>query len=391
MKTSSSLWTACCYKLLYPFAILLLIFSPLSASFAETITIKGLKIIDQSTCYRNATINLDEGAFLVTNNATLQFVNSKISGTLSPQNPFLLHLSLGQLVMSNSTLQVATQDIEPIPENPSAYHAIRVSQGKVYMVNNKLSISSLYTAGLLVTGYYPTSNFIFKNNRISGFHGGIFLSNSSHAEVSNNQFSKVSMSNILTKNGSYSTYRHNTMIFSGNNGIDILDSNNITFSENQIYSSSCYSIFVLRSQDIILQANSVIGGKTYAIYIAPTIGTGGMYSLHLKRLVDDEIQDNKVYKNNRILIIANYLAQNRYGLAATNVNDLEVSGNVFVQHFANDSQRKFWTNNDVLLSDTAAVTWNNNLYKEAFPQNMSAPADPALKFVAFPLHGGASI
>lgn len=360
------------------------------ACFAQTIKITGPAIIDKPTSYKNVTLDLNKGSFVITAKATLELENVTINGTVSPQNPFLIQLTNGKLMLKNSVLNVTVTGIQETPLNPSLFYALVISKGKVEIIGNRFTIDTPYTVGLLTTQNFQTTNFIITNNKIYNFHGAFFLSNSNNALVSDNFFSQVSLSNILTKNGSNNIFQHNIMLLSGNNGVDILDSSQITFSENHIFSSSCYSIFILRSHDVLVEHNQVTGGKTYAIYIAPSIGSGGAYTAHLASLVSDSAK-NLTYKNSGITIINNYLAQNRFGLSAINVDGMEVHNNIFIQRFSNNKQRKFWTNNDILLSDTIHLIWSNNLYKEAFPQVISEPIEKSLKLVEFPAHGGATL
>jgi len=269
-----------------------------------------------------------------------------------------------------------------------------MSQGTVDILNNTFAVDTPYTVGLFVTESYRTSHFNISDNRIFNFHGGIFLRNSDHALIANNRFSHVSISNIYTIGSYHSLFDRNVILFPGNNnlgdGIDIIDSDNITLSGNYIASGSCYSVMILRGKDIMIAHNRIIGGITYAISIKSSIGINSHHDKHLVRLLANNKEKTNVY-NQDITVINNYLAQNRYGLSAINVKGLKVQDNVFIQYFDNNISRKFWTNNDILLQEVSDITWNNNLYKEAFTQKSSGNNDQASRFVIFPLHGGVSL
>lgn len=347
--------------------------------FAEVVVINGQKTIEQSTVYKNVTLDLDKGSIVIANNATLALENAVIHGTISPQNPFLIQLLKGQLILKNSSFNVSVSNISATPLDPAMFFAIQVVEGKVNLVGNRFDIDTPFTAGLLTTGRSLTSDFVIQHNKIYHFHGAIFLSYSSNAVVSDNYFSRVSLSNILTKNGFNHLFQRNIMLFSENNGMDILDSDKITLRENHIFQSSCYSLLIMRSRNLLIERNSIVGGKTYAFFIAPTLELRKPYDKFLAK------------RGAHIRIFRNYISQNRYGLTALAVDGLEVRDNIFIQHFPEDEERRFWTNNDVLLNDIVNLTWRDNFYKEAFPQDFSESLEKYLKRVEFPVRGGVSL
>lgn len=354
----------------------------------QTLTVTGQRIIDKPTFYKDATLDLNGGSFLITNNATLELENTTLNGTISPLNPFLIKLTSGKLILKNSYFNVRVSGIPEKPHYPSIYYALMIQKGQVDLVGNSFTIDKPYTVGLLITSNLPTSDFIIQHNRISLFHGAFFLIHSSHALISDNQFFKVSQSNILTKDGSNHVFKNNIMLLSADNGMDILGSKDITLSDNHIFSSACYSLLILGSQALLIKNNYITGGKTYAIYIATSLGVNNVYDTYFSKLFGDH---STYFKNSGITILHNYLAQNRYGLTADTVSGLEVRDNYFIQRFLNDKQRKFWTNNDILLKKIDHLTWSNNFYKEAFSQSMHAPVEDTLKLLEFPLHGGVSL
>lgn len=357
-------------------------------SFAESILqLSGKKIIDRPTVYRDVSIDMTNGSFVVINNASLSLIHTKVKGKFSTTNSVLFNILDGHLILNENKFDLDAESIPPNPKATSLYPTISVTKGDVRFTRNNFSVNEPYRASLLLTGYAPTTDFVIRSNKINNFHGGLFLINSNNALVSNNVFSKVSLSNIFTKNSHNNVYSNNKMLYSGNNGIDIIDSHDIEFKNNYITLSSCYSIFILRSENLLLDRNKIIGGITYAIDIAPTIGLKDPYAQHLLPFVSATGTNPNIFKNKNIRITNNYISQNRFGIATTNLDGLLVENNIFIQKFSTDKNRQFWTNNSILLQDTLHIDWKNNLYKEAFNQN--ADSDPiAFKFVEYPETGG---
>lgn len=346
-------------------------------------------IVNKPTHYKNITLNLAEDTLIITNNATLEIENCIIKGIVSPDNPILIQIQSGKLLLKNSYLFATTDRIPPTPSNPSLYSIINVAQGNVDLFNNHFTINKMYSVSLLTTNNFPSDHFIISNNIIKNFHGGFLLKNSSNALISNNHFTNVSISNILTVNGNNNKILSNKIFFSGNNNvgdaIDILDSQNTVISHNYIINGSCYSIFILRSKNVQINNNSVLGGITYGIYITPHIGSTNRF---LAQWIQPNAKQASLYPSAEIIVHHNYLSQNRFGLSAKKVDGLYVSDNIFIQHFSNQTARQFWTNNDILLKEILHVEWKNNYYKEAFTQDPHGSNTLSKKIINFPLHGG---
>ncbi len=360
--------------------------------FAETVIIDGKTIINQPTTYQNVTLDLSHGYFFVTNNATLKIENAEIKGIISPDNPYFLNVFDGDLTLENNIFDVHVKNIESSPKKSPFYRTIHIRKGKLSMTGNYFTIDKPYTVALLMTEKIPTSGFIIKNNKVDNFHGGFMLSYTSNALVSGNTLSHVSVTNLFTLKGHDNTFIDNTVLFSGNNnvgnGADIIDSNNIIFNNNFISFGSCYSMVVLRSQDIFIDNNRIIGGITHAIYITSNISLYDAFHTPFMILAYEDNNNAETYKNKNISITNNYFGQNRFGIAAINVDHLYVKGNIFIQKFMNNSSRQFWTNTDNLFQDVINLDWENNIYKEAFVQNITENNINGLKYVLYPSRGG---
>lgn len=363
-----------------------------SSCFAKPIVIPRVTVIDRPTKYDGVILDLTKGSFLVTNNATLQIENSTINGTISPDNPFLINVVNGQIYLKNTKVHVNALNIIPDPIQPSIYYVINVAKGMVTLLKNQFDINEAYTAGLLTTGRFSTSHFDISFNKIRNFHGGVLLKYSNQALVSYNRFLNVSISNVFMLGGKGNVIKNNTILFPGNNnvgdGIDVIDSDNISLLRNYIALGSCYSVVILRGTDVYIDHNMITGGITYALYITPSIGFKDDYNKFLWSLIEKNVKLTDLYANKNIQITNNYLAQNRYGLSAKNVDGLIVKNNIFIQRFSSGSNRKFWTNNDVLLQDNVNVNWVNNLYKEAFTQEPKGNNGHSSRFTAFPSRNG---
>jgi Right handed beta helix region len=378
------------HRFYYYLSLILLMFS--HACFSKTIVIAPMTKIESNTAYKNVTLDLSAGSFIISKNASLNIENCIVNGTIAPNNPFLINLLNGKLILKNNRFNVTSSNIIPNRNNPSLYNTINIFQGDVTIVNNKFTIDKLYTVGLLITNKSPTSNIDISHNNIHHFHGGLLLRNSHHAIISNNKFSNISSSNIFILEGSNNLIKKNSILFSGNNnngdGIDITDSDNITLRENYISSASCYSVVILRSKNIFIDKNKIIGGITYAIFISPTAYMLGLYHENFSLSFGKNQIKDFAATNININVTNNYLSQNRYGLAAGKVDGLTVRNNTFIQRFSNKNNRKFWTNNDILLKESINVIWDANLYKEAFTQVANDNNARSSNFVIYPLHGG---
>jgi hypothetical protein len=376
------------------FGIFLLVAN--TAVFAEPIIIMGRTVIDKPTTYKNVQLDLSNGYFQVVNNASLDIENCIIIGTISSKNMHLIELVSGDLILKNNSVGISSVGIPQNPENPSIFDVINVAHGHVTIMGNKFSVDTPYTVGLLTTNGAYTVGFKISGNEVRNFHGGFLLKNSHEAYIDHNKFSNVSISNILIVDGSNALFEKNDILFPGNNnvgdGIDIMDSDNITLNQNYISSGSCYSVIILRGKNITFNRNQIVGGITYAISIKSSIGSSDLHHAYLLRMMSDPaIRKMTRNSNTNIKIINNYLAQNRYGLTAANVDGLVVEKNVFIQKFLSDSNRRFWTNNNILLKNTVNVTWSGNLYKEAYAQDDSGNNSELSKFVEFPLTGGVNL
>lgn len=371
------------------FFIGLLVLFAHQLAFADHIVISGRKVIDKSIRYKNSVLDLSHGQFQIVNNATLEIENCKVHGTISPNNKNLIIVEKGSLILKNNKFKVKTNDIPQTKSSPSSYYVISISQGQAEVVGNRFSTEQPFTVGLFVTYAFPTTDHTILANHIKNFHGGFVLKNTHHTTVANNRFSTVSISNILMLESSDNTIEKNEILFPGNNnvgdGIDILDSENIKISKNYIGSASCYSIYVLRGKDIFLEGNTVRGGITYALSIQVMIGTKDDRIAYLADFVNDHKRSN----NQNITVINNYFTQNRYGLTAANVDGLSVRNNIFIQKFSNETTRRFWTNNDILLHNIDHINWENNLYKEAYAQDDTGRK--SFQFVEFPALGGVNL
>ncbi len=358
--------------------------------FAQAVVvITGEKVINTPTTYTNVILDLSNGHFQITGGGTLDIENCVINGTIAANNPYLFHLTMGVFKLANNVINVTTRDVPASPGTTSILQVIKILQGIVNITGNTANIDLPFRVGFLVTGSLPTSNFIISNNKISGFHGGIFLSNSNNAKIQNNVFSKVSVTNILTTLSSNSLFEGNEIIFPGNNnlgnGIDLIDSENLTIRNNHISFGSCYGIYILRCHNTIIDSNHITGGITWGIYIVPSVN---YFDKYLAKFMRGFKHKQLVYANQNITVTNNIISQNRYGLAAKNVDRLTATNNVFIQQFPDSRTRRFWTDNDIIFNDVINITWLNNQYKEAFTQINGGSNTLALQFVEFPRHGG---
>src|SRR5580700_6353082 len=107
---------------------------------AETIIIDGKTIINQPTTYKNVTLDLSHGYFFITGNATLKIENSEIKGIISPNNPYLLNVSYGDIISINNVFNVQVKDIKSSPTESPFYRAIHIRQGKLSMIGNYFTV-----------------------------------------------------------------------------------------------------------------------------------------------------------------------------------------------------------------------------------------------------------
>lgn len=375
------------------FFTLWLALTPVIASaHDDKVVIRGRVIIDSPVVYANTTLEFQNGSLLITNKASLTVINSRIEGTLSPAFSPLFEVLDGRLTLSHNTVAVTAVNIPPSPLSAPKYALISIHSGSTTLTDNDFSIDKPYTAALLLTGAAATTGITATGNAVNFFHGGFMLQNSSDGRISKNIFFRVSCGNIYIKNSQHIQSDSNMIFFSGNNnvgdGFDVVDSDDIRITDNHIFSGSCYSIFVMRGSNVLIADNSVSGGITYAVY-----ATDALAALHpsYAYLSVFEKNDGKTAfhrDNDNITITGNYFSQNRYGLAASHVNGLTVQDNIFIQHFKNSRSRQFWTSNDMLLKDISGLNWSDNLYKEAFSQDIHSENKKSRHFVRFPEHNG---
>jgi hypothetical protein len=350
-------------------------------------------IIDHPTTYKGMTVDLTNQSFLITNNATLTIENCSIKGVISPASPILFNLSSGQIIFKNNLVSIVAKDIAPNPTSVSVYYVFKIDQGSMTLSGNEFSVDKPYSIGGLTTGDTYTKDFIITDNTFYKFHGGLFFHNTQNLLIQKNSFVQVSGSNIYINTDIDSTIQDNIILFSGNNNvgdaIDITDSTNTDIINNFIGNGSCYSILILNCENLNIINNKIMGGITYAISINSSLSLKSNNEKYLLLLSGRfKPSNNTNLSNSNINIANNYISQNRYGLTVKHAVGLKVNDNFFIQHFSNASDRQFWTNNDILITDTSGISWQNNLYKEAYSQVDNDDNALAKQFVIFPEHGG---
>ena len=359
-------------------------------SQAHAIPINTNQIISTPITYSHVTLDMNAG-FIIVPGGSLDIEDCLININTSPTNPFFTYMTAGGLKLKNNTVVVSVNGITPDPSLAPTYQLIKVDHGDMLIQHNNFSVNNAYTLGFLTTNSaYATSGFSIKENVIKNFHGGIYLMNSYANRIEKNTFTRVSLANIFNM-GDCSTFSENIFNFPGNlsNGsaFDIIKSNSINMRSNIIASSSGYGIHIMGGKDITVSRNKITDGVSYGITIE------ALTPLTLKKnndLIRAGVQsDNTTFRSNKnITIKKNYIAQNRFGLSASQVSGLTVTNNTFLQKFEDNATRKFWTNNDHLLSNVTNLVWSNNLYKEAFTQVVPGNNDLAKQFVPFPASGG---
>jgi len=372
----------------YIISFLIIIFS--HACLGKNIIVSVNTKIDKNTTYRDCKIDLTNGSFIISKNSTLRISNCEIDGVISPTNTFLF-LSEGKLVLKNNTFIIKTENLIPKPNVPALYYAIKIIDGSTEIIDNTVTLNQAYTVGLLRTDVLPTTKIKFNQNVISNLHGGILLRNTQHADVMNNKFLNVSSSNIFIIQSKNVSIKKNSILFSGNNNVgdavDLIDSSQVNLVENYISGGSCYSVVVIRGHHILIDHNLIQGGITHSLYITGSESTLDFYSDQY--WMQQDLTKSGI--NTNILITNNYLSQNRFGLAVSNMVGLTVKNNVFIQRFVDNKSRSFWTNNKNLFKNVSNVVWENNLYKEAYSQENNGNNDNSSKFITFPSYGGISL
>jgi parallel beta-helix repeat protein len=370
------------------------------AVYAETIVIYPNTIISFPKTYTNVTLDLSHGSFIIKNNAQLTIKNCNIIGTISPDNPILINIDSGKLDISNTQAKISTINISPHPTTQSLHYFITMNQGQLSLNGNSFKIDNAYTAGFLITNAnIATTGIQITHNQFEKFHGVIYLLASDNAVVSDNNFSNNSYGHIVLISNN-SSIVHNTIAFSGNdqlgNAMDIIDSSNVNIINNSLLTPTCHGIYVLNSRNMLIKYNRIFGGITYAMNIytyAETQANDHIKSDTIKNDTDyiKTILSSHKMKNNisdNITITNNFMSQNRYGIAASDVDGLVVSNNYFIQRFSDANSRKFWTDNNNLFKNVTHLTWSNNFYKEAYTQAINGDNSKSNKFVIFPQTGG---
>lgn len=379
------------FNLLYTcIGLLLIIIS--NTCFAVTVVIKPNTIISTSVNYSGVTLDMTYGSFIIKNKATLKIENCVVVGTLSSINPQLITVDIGKLELINNKFNINASNIPPHPTTQSLHYVIQIAQGSVNMNNNIFSIKQPFTVGLLVTSAsIPTTGFNITNNTFENFHGVLYLIATDNALISGNTFLTNTYGNLVNI-GNNSQIIKNKIFFSGNNhlgnSMDIIDSENITISQNELYTPTCHGIYVLNGHDIIIDGNKIFGGITYAMNILSYPETV-LSDDYVKNILFSHTMKNLI--SNNITIKNNFMSQNRYGIAASDVDGLTVKDNIFIQRFVNNNSRIFWTNNATLLQNISNSVWANNLYKEAYTQDSIGDNSNSLNFVPFPATGGVSL
>ncbi len=359
-------------------------------AFAATIVISGNKIIKTAVKYDHVTLDMSNGSFTLTKSGKLEISDSIINISISSANPFFASLDQGRLILKRNSVNVTASGIVQNPTSPALYRLIQVTHGTLDLEQNQFAVNQPYSIGFIITNpSFDTQGFKILENKIRNFHGGIYLYNSSHAEVDDNSFENVSFSNVLNI-GSMNNYKRNIFSFPGNlslgNAIDIINSDTAIVEDNIISSSSNYGIFIMGSQHLFIENNKLTDGLSYGIFIqtpAPIIQSKNKYLTQLLGKYKMAILPNQ-----DISITDNYFEQNRYGLAGEVVQDLTVDNNIFIQRFNDSAARQHWTDNNVLLASASNLTWTNNSYKEAFTQDNEGDNTQALNIVPFPATGG---
>lgn len=359
----------------------------------STIIIGSNTIISVDTTYSSDTLDLSNGNFIVVNNATLTIQSCTINGILSNTNPTLISVVLGTLNMDNNIVSIKANGLFPHPDTQSLEYVIRLEQAKVNLDSNSFSIEPSFTAGLLISDVGQiTDGIMITNNTFLNFHGVLYLLNSNNTFIADNLFKLNSYGNMVLV-GNNCTINNNKILFAGidhiGNGIDIIDSSNVKITNNVIFTPTCRGIFVVNSNNVVIDSNSTTGGITYAIILVSDIELSEKDNY--SRQILDKLGKKPIQQGTHDITISNnVMSQNRYGLAATDVEILNVNNNYFSQRFEDAASRQFWTNNATLLVNVTGLVWTNNVYKEAFTQ-VNGGDNSMTQFVPFPETGGVVI
>ncbi len=356
-----------------------------SNSFASpTVVIHKNTVISTPVTYDNVNLDMTDGSFIVKTNGVLTIKNSTIDGKLSKEIPILITVDNGKLILDRNKINITTSKLPQHPFTQSLEYVINITLGSLNINKNDIKIDHLFTAGFLITtSSIPTTGFKITRNRFEHFHGVLYLIASDKSLVEHNKLIRNSYGQIVII-GNDSKIIKNKIYFPGNdhlgNAIDIIDSSNIEIRENVLFTPTCHGIYVINSRNLEIDENTITGGITHAMNIYTYPETVDKIDDYIVTLASTHKFKNLQSKN--IRVTENYMSQNRYGLAVSDMDDLIVKGNYFSQRFKDAEQRKFWTNNDILLKNVTNLIWIDNIYKEAFTQDIDGDNSIALKFVA---------
>lgn len=361
----------------------------LNFKIAYAVVIAQDTLVSAPITYTDTVVDLTNGNFIVTPTGSLTIQNSTIIGTITKSNPYLINVDSGALTLDHNTVSINGSSITPHPHVQSLEYLIKIKGGNITITNNKFNINALYTAGLILTDPQSTlQNVTVQGNTIKNFHGVVYLYNVVDFSVTNNRFETTSYGNIVIIDGDQGLIADNTMLFSGvlaeGNGIDIVDSQNVTVSNNLLFNINCYGIVVISSSNIVFSRNNIASGVTYALYLADGHIFKKNYLVDLMKFYGIKTFQANTY----IKIDGNAFSQNRYGIIAANCDNIQVTNNYFSQRFTDSATRKFWTDNRVLLRGVTHLVWTDNVYKEAFTQVNGGDNTLTKSLVPFPETGG---
>lgn len=365
-----------------------------SSAFATaTIIIAPNTVISSPVTYNNVTLDMSNGSFIIRNDATLTVRNSKIKGTLSKDNPILISIEKGNINLVNNIVDIKTVGLDQHPMSQSLQYVIQTAFANVTLTDNKFTIDNPFTAGLLITSAnFATNGFQILRNSFERFHGVLYLVSSNSAVVADNTFLRNTYGHIVNI-GDNNQILHNKIFYSGNNrlgnAVDIINSNNTIISRNEIYTPTCHAIYLINSHEVSIDRNRIVGGITYAVNLLSF--PEGVVKGNVDEYLKDYIGINKKAANlnsSNISIVSNYMGQNRFGLAATDIDNLLVRDNMFIQRFKDADARAFWTDNNILFKNVTNLTWVNNYYKEAYSQTVNGDNSHSETIIPFPETGG---
>jgi hypothetical protein len=371
----------------YCVGFLLLLFN--CSAYADVIAHNT--VISSPTTFSNTTLDMSHGNFIVQNGASLTIENCTINGTISSDNPTLISVQLGSVNLKNNTVVISSVGIEPNPKLEASFYAIKVGRASGQISGNSFIVDKQFTVGLFTTStILPARNFIITGNSFQNFHGVLYLLNSSNTIIDNNVLRLNSSGNIVIV-GNKSKITNNAIYFAGLNqlgdAIDLVGADDVTLAKNNIFTPTSEGISIVLSSNVLLDSNIITGGITYGIYL---YSNADLLDPHkFAGLIVAKLNKKSILRTNNenITIRNNALGQNRYGIAATDVNNLVVSNNYFTQRFNDAASRQFWTDNTNLLKNVTGLVWENNLYKEAFTQ-VNGGDNSMTQIVPFPASGG---